>query len=338
METGNGHFLEAFTLGHERSREVMIGREIAGLAGLPHSMIPANPGYISDYAERCVTLTEGNMNIHAAWILGVEEHLQTHPTSAVITGVGGEGISGRHMLAELANPNLEQALNWLSTQHFRYPQAEELLRPELLPALAESRAWLKDIVAQAPGSHPLARYDFYYYRQMRRHPTGSVLANATQVIEPYFDNDLVDFALSLPPEMRACGRLFKGLLQQHFPELAAVGGTGSLAGGSSQTPSVLRRLDALVRQMHRRVNRYLLFFNPSLTGDRPDSAIYYNHWLRNAARPFVTRLLQREDLLGDYLDMRAVQALVDSHMSGRRNAFRTLGALATFALWRRQFT
>ena len=328
-ELKDGPRRTASTIGLINSRDVAIGRAAAAQAGLTHHLVPANPGYLRDYSAECVERTEGNLNVHAAWIFGEEEDLRVNPVDAIMTGAGGAGISGRHVLFEQPFTNPRQALDWLCNHHWQYTQMAGLLRPELRPAVEESRA---DLARALPGGPPelfASRLDALYFRQMRRRPSGNLLDAVTTVQEPYFDNDLVDYALNLPPAMRTGGRLMSAVLAQRFPSLAGLASTG----GQARAPMLLR----LWRHMRRRVGRTLFFLRPGPLGDDPTRAILYNHWMRNAARPFVTSLLTRSDLLGDFVDMREVRRMLDEHMTGRSNGYRLLGALVTFAEWRKQF-
>ena len=322
-EQRNGLAFSTSTIGQPRSRDVLLAQSVAEQAGLPHYFTPANPGYLRDNAARCVQVTEGNLNVHAAWIFGEEEDLSGHPAAALMTGAGAEGISGRHVLIEQSPENEQQALNWLFNHHWQYPQAAPLLRPELQSALAESQARVSQLLRTTQADLFASRLDEFHYRLMHRHPTGSLLNEVIDVQEPYLDNDLVNYTLGLPPQMRQRGKLFQELLARRFPRLAA------LPGAKTQP----RR-----SMLQRAWGKMGFFLKQGAQGDDPSHAIFYNDWLRNAARTYVTGLLTRGDLLGDYFEMRAVRRLLDEHMTGRTDAYRPIGALLTFAEWRKQFS
>jgi hypothetical protein len=298
---------------------VLNARAVAEQTGLAYEVTPANPAYLSEYARRCVEITEGNLNASAAWIFQEEDHLRGAPASVLLTGVGGEAISSRHLLAGFDARDEQQALNRLFTQVWHYRQAADLLRPNLREALAESQAGVTRTLTESPEGQLSSRFDDFNFRLMRRHPTGNLLNAAVDVYEPYLDNDLVDYCLRLPPELRAGGSLFYLLLERRFARLAAIPGGRSQPARSNFLQSLWRRLRA----------------RPA--AEDPSRAILHNQWLRTAARPYVTGLLTSE-LLGEFCDMRAVRHLLNDHMTGRSNAYRLLGALVTFAEWRKQFS
>jgi asparagine synthetase B (glutamine-hydrolysing) len=185
------------------------------------------------------------------------------------------------------------------------------------------------MLRESPEEQLSSRYDNFYYQLMRRYPTGNLLNTAVDVHEPYLDNDLVDYCLQLPPELRANGKLFQQLLERRFPRLAAIPG--------ARTPPRPGFWQRAWRQLNRRLRQTLFFLRPEPYGDDPGRAILYNHWMRNAARAYVTGLLT-SDLLGDTCDMHVVKRLLNDHMTGRRNAYRPLGALVTYAEWLKRFS
>lgn len=334
--------VSAATIGHARARDVCYGAEIARATGLPHTILPSNPRYLADYAVECVLRTEGALNVHASWILGASAHLLDAGISAVITGVGAEAVSGRHWLAEQPVTTRQQALERFTGVRWAYPKAGGLLREEFREdAFLASRESLRHTLDAAPSDHLLGWADYFSYRQARRKPTGSILAEETVVLEPYFDNDLMDYVFRLPPAMRLGGQLFKKMILYRFPEVATIGYTDSglmLADEILSLPrgrSLADWINDMRARLWKRAARALPLLSGTQQSDNPAHAIYYNTWLRTDARAFVTDLLVHEDLYSDFLDAARVHRLVEDHMTGRADAYRLVNAVVTFALWRK---
>ncbi len=270
----------ANTIGHEQARDVRYGREIARATGLPYTVLPSNPGYLVDYAAEYVLRTEGGSNVHASWILGELDYLaQTH-SPAVFTGVGAEAVSGRHWLAEQPVTTRAQALERLAEARWTYSRAAGLLRPEIRAYAPDaSRESLRRTLDEAPSDTLLGWSDYFAFRQNRRHPTGNVLSGDVLVLEPYFENALVDYAFGLPPALRYQGRLFKKMIVERFPELAGIGYTDSglllsdEIRGYSIAARVRMRMQEYRRRARRRLGRGLPFLRISSYGDRPAQAI-----------------------------------------------------------------
>ncbi len=332
----------ANTIGHEQARDVRYGREIARVTGLPYTVLPANPRYLVDYAADFVRRTEGGSNVHASWILEELGYLAQARIPAVFTGVGAEAISGRHWLAEQPVTTRAEALERLCAARWTYARAAELLRFEIrAEAQHASRESLRRTLEEAPSDSLPGWSDYFAFRQNRRHPTGNVLSGDVLVLEPYFENELVDYAYGLPPALRNQGMLYKKMIVERFPELAGIGYTDSglllsnEISGYSIPARVRLRIHDFRRRARNRLGRNLPFLRGPVSGDRPAQAIYYNHWLRTSARNFVLSLLHQEDLYADYLDAARVRNLVEGHMSGRVDEFRLVNAVVTFALWRK---
>lgn len=329
--------LLANTIGHSRARDSIYAEKIAAELGLSYTAVPINPGYVADYAEKTAARTEGSMNSFASWIFGEDEYLREHGVRCVITGVGAEAISGRHMLAEHHDPDAESAVQYLFGKHWEIDKAAALFQPALASDLRQTAldSYLGSIRA-APSDDPISRYDYVHIRQHRRHPTGNLLNDHALVVEPFYDNDLVDYALRCPPALRT--HYYRLAIARAFPKLARLATTEN---NRSLTQDL--RLPPLpgmnlVKRAEKAIQRRLRWLDKSLpVGDNPSNTVYYNHWLRTESRAFVTRALREEMCFDDLFDARIVRRLLDEHMSGKKNEYRLICALVTFIQMRRQY-
>jgi asparagine synthase (glutamine-hydrolysing) len=125
------------------------------------------------------------------------------------------------------------------------------------------------------------------------------MANSLEVRSPLLDHHVIEFAASLPPEMKYRGRTSKYLLKRYAE----------------------RRVPASV--IHR----------PKMGFSIPLAA-----WLRGEMRPMAEDLLLSRRALGrEYFNASAVRDLWTSHQEGRRNHAHHLWALMVLELWHRQF-
>ncbi len=340
--SGENNLLCAGTIGHERAYDVLFARKIAQATGLFHNTIASDPAYLVKFAETGVRRTDGGFNVHASWVLGMEQFLLDHHITGVLTGVGAENISGRHWLSEQRVPTREAAFERLVCERWNYPRSVQLLRSDLrAAALEESQASLWRTLAEAPGDAPLGWGDYFSFRQSRRHPTGNILSEAARVFEPYFDTDLVDFAYQLPPVLRGGGALYRKMIIERLPQVAGIGysDTGQRLNGQNCNDSSpwSAQLQAFNRRLIRQLERRLPLLRGEPFGDKISQTIYYNHWLRTAARTFILNLLDRTELYADVFDVAQVQRLVNAHMSGQADAYRLVDAVLTFVLWRKAY-
>lgn len=325
------------TIGHNRALDQLYAAQLAAELGFDHSVLPINPRYVADYAEKTAVRTEGSMNSFASWIFGEDEYLRQHKMRYLITGVGAEGISGRHMLAEHNDPDPENAVQYLLGKHWQAGKAAGLFKQPIAADLHQAALdSYRRSMQCAPSDDPISRYDYVHFRQHRRHPTGNLLHDHALAIEPFHDNDLMDFALRIPPALRT--RFYKAAIARAFPNLARIATTGS-----SQPLIGNLRLPALpgiglVKRAERAIARRLQRLDRSLpVGDNPTNTVYYNHWLRTESRGFVTQLLSEASCYDDLFEVKKVRRLLDDHMSGRKNEYRLICAMVTFVQMRQLY-
>jgi len=334
-ELGLQQQAQTFSLGPERCFDVSTGRRIAGLLGFAHRRIPVAPDFMARYSALCVERTEGNMNAHGAWILASEAPLRAAGVQAVMTGVGGEQISGRYSVVEKNFASVDEGVDWYFRQKFDHAVVKQLLRPEVYERVAsESLESIRRSVISVADESLFNQFDgMSLYQHYRRHAsTHDVLGPAVRPADPFYDNDLVDFALRLPPELRANGRLFLYILKKKFPQLARLpyNVMGESAEGGAWRPHINR-----ARRLGIRALRKLLGVNLTFG---PPGCVDHNTWLRTASREYVLAELLSEDCCEGIIDPASLRSLVEAHMSGRANAYRPLSALLTVSLFQQLVT
>lgn len=335
----NDQTILASTIGHPHARDVRFGHEIARATGMEYNLIPADPAYVANFGAECVLRTEGNMNVHASWILGVSDFLHQSGVQAVMDGVGGESVSGRIWISEQGQTNPEAMLGLLTREYWNFPAAVSLMNRDMAAEAEHVNCqMLSESLRDALYENHVTRYDYFHYRQFYRHPTGNILSDDALVLEPLFDIDLLDFAFRLPPEMRSMGRLYKKMILHKFPTVAKAGYSDTDRPLTEAESSIQEQMARFIRRTRRRVTRRLgrriplLRFGP--LGDDPGSAVYYNEWMRTASRPFIEKIIkQQSDALAPFVDIPRARQLVADHMEGRKDAFVTVGALVTLAQW-----
>jgi hypothetical protein len=291
---------------------------------------------------------EGHLNCHASWIFAQDPFLLDHDIRYAMTGLFGEVLSGRNWSPRTdSDLSAVEALLWYQG---RVPGGLEtglsLLRREVAARLkGESLRSIRRTLAYSGSRNPLDQFDYFHLRQKIRRQAGSndVLEDYCRVVDPFVDNDLVDFALQIPASLRLRGNLYKKMIARWLPEVAAIG----LGGSGRPLWQIVARENALAhklvtrgRWVYRQVNRKA-FTRRSTTLDLPGSAILYHEWMRTASREFIMNVL--DESLPAVFDRSAVNRLVHQYMNGDprqvpAHAFQTVGALTTISLWSEYFT
>jgi hypothetical protein len=184
-------------------------------------------------------------------------------------------------------------------------------------------------------THQLGNQRLYFdltQRVPRMTLNGVEAARSHMVVRlPFADNDLVEFALTVPP-----GFLFERYLPRiafarHFPALAKI----PIAATGRPMISCVRDLVAEARELLAWHLRHAGLRGLAGRQQRPYKD--YNAWFRGVLRPWVEDiLLQPRALDRGWLRPEAIRRLVAAHMAGENHAVR-LGALLTIELWHRQF-
>lgn len=330
--------LTTTTIGVDGCREIEIGRQVAAALGYAHEQLLIDTTYLARHAAQAAWRGEGKLNAFAAWIYRQESYLLENGLRYAMTGILGNAISGRYFPERLKTANGEPGEDLLRSSLGRKVEwLKSVMRPEVFHRAAPaSLDAYSEAYRRSRADDPYGRYDELYFRYiLPRHAwKDEVLGDAAESLAPYLDNDLVDFSLSIPPSLRAGGRLYRQMIVEHFPAIARLASDRS---GHSiffdhwlDGHPVLQRADHLARRAYRRFIR---------SKADPDSGgcVPHNEAVRTGSRQFVLDVLAQEDYLADFFDTNAVRAAVQDHLAGRRDLFWLIGGLVTISLWRQQF-
>jgi hypothetical protein len=172
-------------------------------------------------------------------------------------------------------------------------------------------------------------------RQSTRHHAHreAVLGDGADPVDPFLDRDLLRFSLSLPPDLRLGGKLYRRMLVEHFPRVARL--PEGRTGRSVNAWHWLDRHPHFERasQYHQRIKQK---FARQPHEDHAHASVPHNAALRGGSRAFVLDLLEKTYLYDDLFDPHAVQALVGEHFERRNGEYILIGGLLTLIAWRQQ--
>lgn len=158
-----------------------------------------------------------------------------------------------------------------------------------------------------------------------------VVRGRTAVRLPFVDNDLVDFAVTVPPGLLYQRRLVRQTFIRDYPELAKVPATDTGLPMMDCFQDVRLRAENFVRgQLNRRGMKWVQY---------PNKRKYqnYNLWFRTALRDWTEGiLLDKRTLERGYFQPDYIHNLVTNHMNGTVDKAGQLGALLSIELWHRQ--
>jgi asparagine synthase (glutamine-hydrolysing) len=338
-----GATVEALTFGIPGCDDARIAKELAEAVGSRHRFFELEPDWLQRKADDAVRATDGLgniVNLHAFATLDA----QVEFAKVFYKGFLGDALFGwaikRQMWGDYdpATHVTMQMDTYIGHGAMPYDPRKGL---PVLSAALNQRAGdglLEDYREgyRRAGSSQLAVQRLYFdltQRVPRMTLNGVEVVRSRGIVRlPFCDNDLVDFALAMPPGMLFERRIQKDALTRYYPRLAQL-----------PLPETGRPLSFCARDVAWQVRtlagwhlrkRGLGWLAPR-EGERPYKD--YNRWFRTALRPWVEDLLLTPRTLDRGLvDPAFVRRLVDEHMAGANHAVK-LGALLTFELWHRRF-
>jgi len=331
------------TLGHEHSWDVRFARAIAEELGWPHTFVPVEPSFIADHGDAGISVLEGNGSCSTFWIMAELSFLDEVRPAVTWSGFLGCCMSGSNLPRKLPPATGKAAVdalwNYKFTGNFGAQDLATLLRPEVYAnAAAEPYESIRRCFAAPDTDDVLDRWMYVDLRQRMRRLSAvhrDVLAVSSRVMEPFVDNDFMDFALSLPRRglVNPDQVLYRRMVTRSLPHLARFG------HAKTGRPVEASRVRYVARRALRKARASIAPRLPLAIGASHDfkAYVHYDEWLRTGSRLAIEKALADEDCLADMFDMDAVRALAADHMEGRRDEHAKLCELATFAMWRRRF-
>lgn len=334
--------LQTFTFGIPRCDDAAVAEEVARVCGTTHRFFELKPDWLAHMADAAVRATDGLgniVNLHA--MANIEA--QSRHADVVYKGFLGDALLGfavrRQMWGDYTDDDRYAVHRAAHRFHgvLNYEPSEEakLLSDTFAARVGDGayRAYREGM--DRSGSRQIANQRLYFdltQRVPRMTLNGVEVARTwTAVRLPFGDNDLLDFALTVPPGFQLERYLSKALLISLFPNLSSI----PIAGTGRTLRPCARDVVAQVRDL---LSWHLQGSSLSRLVSRQRRPYKeYNTWFRTTLRPWVEGiLLDRRTLDRGYFRPDYIRGLVSSHMNGAKQAAR-LGALLTVELWHRQF-
>jgi len=330
--------LRTYTFGVLRCDDARIAQELARATATQHQFFELRPDYLLNLAPDGIKLLDGMgsiVHMHALANLKI----QARQVQVLYTGFLADYLINPEIRREwLANYDDETTgkfiyedinilfrdTNWddLYTKSFQSQFSKEF-NFDFRARVAEARS---SLLADWRDRFDLCQ------RQRRFAKQGDELLRSQVVCRtPFADNDLVEFALSVPPGLRLDRFLFKEALVHLFFDLAKI------PWDKTGFPLVPCGRDLYLR-IDQQARWQLRKYGFKWISDRKHRGYTnYDTWMRTALRSWVEEiLLSKRAMERGYFNPSFIHRLVSSHMAGKNHS-RELGMLLSIELWHRQF-
>ena len=323
--------LPCYTFGGMRrdSQDVILARRIAKQCGQPHQVITVGDEFLSrfpHYAERCVYLTEGSVDLSRSSDLYVSERAREIAPAKVVGTYGSEVV--RH--AVMFKPDT---------------LAPRLFAPEAVSSIHEAEATYSRLV----GVHPVT---FAAFRQSPWYHHGILNLEESQltVRSPYLDNDFVRTVFCAPKNGASNGDVRLRLIADGSPALARIASDRGIGGNRGPISSLLSQgfleftfkaeygYDMGMPQWVARIDHAFAPFHFERLFLGRHKLLHFRVWYRDALAGYVREmLLDPRSLSRPYIERKGLEAVVRGHLRGDRNYTTEIHKLLTLELLHRLF-
>jgi len=341
--------IKTFTFGTPFCDDVRFARQVAKVANVPHLFLEIEPDYLETFAWTGIERTEDLINCDQFHSIGIYDEIALQ-VNALITASVGEDIFGyfaRDPQSEFWGDGFSVDRYYDSQRIMTDEELKRLMKPvyfQQMKGLARSR-FHKDF-ERCPSRHVIHKVDYWSIRQMKRRlyvRLSSLFPDNLEFRPFFFDNDVVDFAQTVPPSLRwGDDSLYRQIVLCTAPELAKIPCTTTSGLPPTATlKQIVRRINQrkMLRQWRRRLNRISKGLIPPTTR-RTHFYVDYDAWLRRELRRWTESiLLDTRTLNRDYWNVSAITQLMEDHLRGKRGKrlARKITALISFELWHRMY-
>lgn len=340
-ETSARNRISTFTWGVPGCEDAAYASEVSRKLRIPHYFYPLPQDWLQHGAAEGVRITDGLANIVNLHALATLKE-QTEHAQVIYKGYMGDAMLGYAVQLPFWADYDEATRARVHFQSFvgfgviTFPP-EELAQLLTEPVRREVGDAVLDEMNQgmaASGSQQLAIQRLYFdltqrVPRMTIHGVQAVRSRAAARL-PFCDNDLVEFALQIPPGLQLERQLITKVFVRAFPELAKIPYT------QTGLPMV-----ACAREIVLRARRLVAWhlekkgLGRFVPGSRPYQR--YDEWFRTVLRGWVEEtLLQPESLERGHFNPDRVRQIVTEHMNGANHTVK-IGSLLSLELWHRLF-
>jgi asparagine synthase (glutamine-hydrolysing) len=310
-------------------QDVQVARRVARTCGQSHEVITVAEEFLSrfsHYAERCVYLTEGRVDVSRSSDLYVSEKAREIAPAKVVGTYGSELI--RH--AVMFKP--------------RAPTSE-LYRPEFLSYVAQAA----NTYAEQLQVHPVT---FTAFRQSPWYHCGILGLEQSQlsVRSPYIDNDFVRTVFRAPKPNSLNHDVRLRLIRDGNPDLGRIRTDRGIGGSSGRLSEAISRslLDFTLKAEYAcdygmphwmaRIDHFFSPFHLERLFLGRHKLLHFRVWYRDSLSEYVRQmLLDPLTLSRSHIERKGLEAIVRGHLKGDRNHTTEIHALLTLELLHRLF-
>lgn len=334
-----------YTFGEQGSYDFDIGTGIAKMLGLQQISFHPIKEHFAEQYNKSFGDSEGMIDATPYYPVQIDNAL-TQRTDTLYNGYMGGEIMGPLIFAKIKNLQLdsdasyEKAKNILLNHHRinDIDTVHGLLQKSYLgtmPILSSFEKSIEELRQVSTEEFPNYCARWLYLNESDKLTWFSNYRhrNLFHYYTPFLDNNVVDFMIKIPPELRTNKLLYKKMLLKNYPELFNLPTKNNL-GLSLQVSPLRLNVKRVLWFIQRRINdvsnlilRRTVLFNKYENFINYDDLLRTNTEYKQYMRTMLDKVKTREFFNPEYID-----TLFDLHLKGKKNYARLFGLLVTFEL------
>ncbi len=344
-----GHGFHTYSFGRSRCPDLSYASQVAKALGSHHHAFITNGEYVQENAYESLLLTEGMLDLLDTQTTIVSQNAKRSDVSVFWTGFMLDLLWGGSYLSWGVFDWKARGHEFVDSLHNRIPifmpveVQKRLFRPDFWTQVEGStKETVGQVLDNCEAEQDANRADYVFLRTRVQHFT--MMANLillTKKFEyqiPTIDNDLLEYSLTLPVEMRLDYRVYSKAMIEQFPSLARIPLSGTrlsliMTQGRSQIRYVSDRINKSLRYRLKRYSRGRIVL-PHRNREWHDLKL----WSRTTLRSYIESILLSDRSLSTPLFRPEVlRQLVSDHMKNSANGTFWLSPLLTLELWYQAF-
>ena len=336
----------AYSFGPLDCDEVRIAKKVAKKAGSKFKEISIGPESIMDNAEREIYYSDGMDYIGVSYLLPIHRMIR-NDVDVVFTGLTLDTtIANPYLNQDIMDANDDTELFYILFKKWRFFSDEELrnlfvgdyyskIKSYPLRAFEEAFNKIKD-------DHPGNKADHFELvnHTIRWALMGHVLMRPfLEDSIPGLDNNFVDIALRIPPELRLNYRVYSEFLKKLSPDLAKICYNKTMI--RADAPWLFWKAGMYFQDMiELSIRKICKLSKGEIIIPKKRSYVNFDDWFRTNEN---WKLFFRENMLGEnaaskrYFNQDFIKKLFEAHVSGQNNNSLKLMYLLSFELFLRLF-
>ena len=316
------------TVGLSHSRDVYYGRRIGERTCVKHTVLPVSSDYIAKFGSYGVKLSEGTVTNHVFFTLRILDF--NAPPDIMVSGFIGDVLSGKNLSAGMSDSEEIKRIKFLNA--FSCENLNDVMDSSFKSLIGvNSEYWTRSLrSADAEAFSDKFMINALQERQ-RRYAAFLInyLGREFNAVAPFADNQLMDFMMSIPSELRIQQKLYKNMIQNKLPLVADI--PVDRTGKRMRSTWWSWRWENLKRMVPDNIKRKFR------TADSRNWVVDCNDAIRTGSAPYFRDLFSDREHMAGLFKTDAVERLFRAHMERRVSEYHKLCAIATIIEWRRQF-